>query len=217
MNEASAEVIPYEDRFDAHHDWGMNQGSRHFSGESDVWRSLRRVARRLDDLGVRYAAIGAIALFLHGYRRFTTDVDLIVTADGLEAIHARLDDLGCVRPDPARKSVRDIETGVRFDLFVTGKFPGDGQPKPVAFPDPAESSVTSAGITHVNLPTFLDLNLASGMTGGLRRMKDLANVVGLIKARSLPANLADQLDPFVRARYLEIWRELQTPDPHDLA
>ena len=30
-------------------------------------------------------------------------------------------------------------------------------------------------------------------------------------------DLADQLHPFVRDRYQEMWRELQTPDPFDRA
>jgi len=67
------------------------------------------------------------------------------------------------------------------------------------------------------LNSYINLSHASEMTGGAHRMKDLANIVGLIKARSLPADLADQLDPFVRNRYLEIWQELQVPDPEELA
>jgi len=39
------------------------------------------------------------------------------------------------------------------------------------------------------------------------RMKDLSDVLELIKILNLPANFADQLNPFVRAKYLELWNQ----------
>ena len=210
-----SEIIPYEDRLDAHSGWAMDQGDRHFARDSDVWRSLRRLADCLDDRGIRYAVIGALAMFHHGHRRFTIDVDLVATGEGLAAIHARLDELGCVRPDPARRSVRDRATGVRFDFHVAGTFPGDGRPTSVAFPDPADFQPAADGITYVDLATLLQFGLASGMTGGMHRLKDLADAVALIKSCRLPAEFVDRLDPFVRPRYREMWPELQLPDWHE--
>jgi len=32
------------------------------------------------------------------------------------------------------------------------------------------------------------------------------------RATDLPAELADELDPFVREKYLELWRAAQTPE-----
>ena len=39
------------------------------------------------------------------------------------------------------------------------------------------------------------------------RMKDLSDVLELIKILNLPANFADQLNPFVREKYLELWNQ----------
>jgi hypothetical protein len=50
----------------------------------------------------------------------------------------------------------------------------------------------------------VELKLASGMTSP-RRLKDLADVLELIKLLALPADFADQLDPFVRDKYGEFW------------
>jgi len=210
-----ADVVPYEQRLDQ--DWvrALSEGSRYFEEKSAVQDTLRRLVRRLDALNVAYAVVGGLALYRHGYRRFTDDVDLLVTADSLKLIHDRLEGLGYVSPFTGSKQLRDTENGVRIEFLVTGGFPGDGKPKPVAFPDPAAVGVESEGITYINLPTLIDLKLASGMTGGIHRGKDLIDVVELIKATKLPATLADQLNPFVRARYLEMWSELQTPDWHD--
>jgi len=53
------------------------------------------------------------------------------------------------------------------------------------------------------------LKLASGMTGGIHRMKDLADVVQLIENRRLLADFAENLNPYVREKYLELWRGIQ--------
>jgi hypothetical protein len=43
---------------------------------------------------------------------------------------------------------RDTERGVRVEFLVAGDFPGDGGPKPVAFPDPGTCSVELDGIRY---------------------------------------------------------------------
>ena len=206
------DVIPYEQRLDRDHRWALNQGGWHFHKKSDVFKTLHRLAPLLEGQGIAYAVMGGMALFEHGYERFTEDIDLLVTPEGLRAIMDRPEALGCVRPFPDRKQVWDIETGVRIDFFVTGTYPGDGKPNPVAFPDPATVGVDRDGVTYLTLPTLIELKLASGITGGVHRMRDLADAIELIKILKLPADFADQLNPFVRDRYAEYWPELQGPE-----
>ena len=45
------------------------------------------------------------------------------------------------------------------------------------------------------------------------RGKDLVDVQELIKSASLPASIAEDLHPWVRAKFLELWQLAQTPDP----
>lgn len=59
-------------------------------GEADVQRALERIARILDEKGIPYAVIGAMALNEWGYRRVTVDVDLLLTADGLRALKSEV-------------------------------------------------------------------------------------------------------------------------------
>lgn len=204
-------MIPYEDRFDLDRDWGWTQGGRHFRRDSDLFRVLRRLAGLLADRGISYAVMGGMALFEHGYERFTTDIDLLVTPEGLRAIHDRPEALGCMRPDPERKSIRDLETGVRVDFLVAGTFPGDGKPKPVAFPDPAQVGVNRDGVIYLCLPSLIELKLASGMTAGMSRLRDFADIIEWMKILKPPADFAEQLHPFVRDRFAEFWAELQKP------
>jgi hypothetical protein len=39
----------------------------------------------------------------------------------------------------------------------------------------------------------------------------MADVQELIRIVALPEALAESLDPYVRERYLELWRSVQTP------
>src|SRR4051812_45769418 len=207
-------MLVYEQILDRDRRWALDQGGLHFEGKSAVQQALRRVARRLDDLGVPYAVAGGMALFEHGFRRFTEDVDILVTREGLRMIHERLEGLGYVPPFSGSKNLRDAETGVRIEFLVAGEYPGDGKPKPVAFPDPAEVAVERDGIKYLRLARLVELKLASGMTGGVHRMKDLSDVVALIETLDLPAEFAEQLDPFVRAKFTELWKGIQQ-DRHE--
>lgn len=202
-------VPVYEDLLEHDWRWALDQGGLHFEGESGVQRTLRRIARRLDEIGVDYAVAGGMALFRHGFRRFTEDVDILVTREGLKTIHDQLEGLGYVPPFAGSKNLRDTDSGVRIEFLVAGEYPGDGKPKPVAFPDPADVGVEIEGVRFLSLPALVELKLASGMTGGIQRMKDLTDVVELITTRGLPVEFAEELNPYVRDKYLELWRGIQ--------
>ncbi len=92
---------------------------------------------------------------------------------------------------------------MKIEFLTTGDFPGDGKPKPVSFPDPQEVSFQADGISYINLPKLIELKLASGMSSP-GRLKDLADVLELIKVLNLPVEFAEQLDPFVRGKFIEL-------------
>src|SRR5262249_48321653 len=155
-----------------------------------------------------YAVVGAMAMFFHGFERFTTDVDILVRPDGLKKIHERLEGLGYLPPHAGSKHLRDTDSGVRIEFLTTGDFPGDGKPKPVAFPDPDAASVEIDGIRFLTLSALIELKLASGMTNP-GRLKDLGDVQEMIRALNLPETMADQLQPFVRDKFKELWAAVQ--------
>jgi hypothetical protein len=194
----------YEDDLSADSRWALSEGSRFFEGKGRVQEALSRITRKLNDLGVPYCVVGGMALFQHGYRRFTEDVYILVTRDGLKEIHAKLDGLGYLPPFDRSKNLRDTDLGVRIEFLIAGEYPGDGKPKPVAFPDPALAGVERDGIAYLSLPRLVELKLASGMTNP-DRMRDLSDVLELIKACGLPLAFAEELDPFVRDKYREFW------------
>src|SRR4051794_443408 len=104
-----SDVVPYEERLQADPRWALMEGSMHFERESEVQKTLIGIGRRLEQLGIPYAVAGGMALFFHGYRRFTEDVDLLVTRDSLRLIHERLEGLGYLPPFTGSKNLRATE------------------------------------------------------------------------------------------------------------
>ena len=118
---------------------------------------------------------------------------------------------GYVEKFPGSKGLRDTEHGVSIDVLLAGEYPGDGKPKPIRFPDPATIAVRGSHGAFLPLETLIELKLASGLSAP-HRLKDLADVLELIRAAGLPASLDERLDPSVRGKYAELWTAAQTRD-----
>ena len=182
---------------------GVTFAERFFMGLDEVHSAMRKLCATLESDGIPYAIAGAMALNTHGYVRTTTDIDVLMTADGLAAFKAKHLGLGWVERFPGSKGLRDTEFNVKVDVLLTGEYPGDGKPKAIRFPDPAVA-VRGEGVMVLSVKDLVELKLASGMTSP-DRLKDLADVQELIRHAQLPIELGDSLDPMVRAKYTEIW------------
>jgi len=185
-------------------DGAYDEGLRFFRGTGMVNDAVKKIARDLEARGIAYALIGAVALNRHGYQRFTSDIDLLLSVEGLERFHAELVGRGYRPAFPgARKAFRWTEANVPVEIVTTDEYPGDGKPKAVRFPDPVTEYVVLDGVRTVPLERLVELKLASGLTGR-GRLKDLADVQELTRLLNLPADFAERLDPSVRAKFLEL-------------
>jgi hypothetical protein len=185
------------------------EGLRYFMGEGTLQGTLAQVSNDMKQRGIDYMVIGAVALMAYGYPRFTEDIDLVLTSEGLEAFHRELVGLGDVPAFPgAKKRRRSTREGVSIEVILAGEYPGDGKPKPVSFPVPANSSTEIDGVRIVTLEKLIELKLASGMTAP-DRLKDLADVQELIKVRGLTADFAAALNSYVREKFLELYRAVE--------
>lgn len=181
------------------------EGLRFFMGEGILNQTIQRIKQDLERAGIDYLVIGALALNQHGYHRFTEDIDLLMTEKGLQQFQNSLVGLG-YRPafEGATRKFRTQEN-VPVEILTTDEYPGDGQPKPVRFPDPQGNFVLIEGIKTVSLEKLVELKLASGMTAP-HRLKDLADVQELIKIKKLRPDFAEKLNPYVREKFLELQR-----------
>ena len=185
------------------------EGLRYFMGEGNLHGALAQLASDLERHGIDYMVIGAVALMAYGYPRFTEDVDLVMTPEGLETFHRELVGLGYTPAfQGARKRLRATREGIPVEVITSGDYPGDGQPKPVSFPVPTGASIEIDGVRIVTLEKLIELKLASGMTAP-DRLKDLADVQELIKLRGLTSEFAEQLDPYVREQFLNLLRAVE--------
>jgi len=189
----------------------LRRGSEFFMGKGNVRAAMEKVTRLLEELEIPYAVVGAMALNEAGYERFTQDVDLLLTREGLERFRQRWLGRGYTEKFEGSRGMRDTENGVSIDVVIAGEFPGDGKPKPVAFPDPAVEARRGERVRVLPLERLIELKLASGISAP-HRLRDLADVLEVIRARALPADFESRLDESVRAKFRELWLAAQTGD-----
>ncbi len=191
---------------------GVEYCGRFFVGESEAHKALYKLAALLDAEQLPYAIIGAFALLEYGHRRVTVDVDLVMREEDLQRFKERHLGKGYAERVEGTGKLIDTELKVNVNVLSTGRFPGDGKPKPIAFPDPATTAVRGARFALLPMPRYIELKLASGMTAP-HRGKDLVDIQELIRSASPGREVADTLHPWVHAKFLELWELAQINDP----
>ena len=185
-----------------------------FMAKSPIHLAMNRLSKTLGEMQIPFAIAGAMAANAHGHRRTTADVDILITTEDLARFKSEHIGRGWVDKFEGSKNFRDAVAGVDIDALLTGQFPGDGKPKPVSFPHPADvAEVSEEGIPYLSLPALLELKLASGMTT-THRMQDLADVMQLIRAQELPESYAKNLNPYVADKYRELWEAAQVDEEY---
>jgi hypothetical protein len=172
-------------------------------GESNVHQALLRICDALRAADIPHAVVGALALGQYGYRRTTEDVDLLLTPDGLARFKQLHLGRGWVEKFQGSRGMRDTVARVDIDVVLSGEYPGDGKPKPVAFPDPEKVALHGERVSLLPLERLVELKLASGISAP-HRLRDLADVLELVRIRGLDESFAEALDPSVRAKYFEL-------------
>jgi hypothetical protein len=182
--------------------------------KSPIHEAMRLLNRTFSDMNISFAIASAMAANAHGHRRTTADVDILIRSEDLQRFKDVHIGRGWVNKFEGSKNFRDAVNGVDIDALITGQFPGDGKPKSIAFPDPKDvAEIHEDGIPYISLPTLLNLKIASGMTAA-HRLQDLADAIQLIKAKRLPIEFASDLDPFVQAKFHELWHAAQVNDDY---
>jgi hypothetical protein len=95
-----------------------------FMKTGKVHRATLELARRLDAAQIPYAIADAMALGAHGYERMTTDVDILLTRDGLARFKRAHLGRGYVEKFAGSNGMRDTENDVPIDVLIAGISPG---------------------------------------------------------------------------------------------
>ena len=152
-------------------------------GHGRILEAAQYVTRVLDDAGLTGAIVGGVAVVLHGYVRTTLDVDLWADAP-TRTVAARLRAAG-LEFDPDKREFR--RAGVPVHLRRTRD---PKAPRPQRFQ-------MRRGVRVVALDALIEMKLRSGLRSPARA-QDLADVVGLIRARGLSKRFAARLSPDLR-------------------
>ncbi|MBI3270451.1 MAG: hypothetical protein HYZ53_15690 [Planctomycetes bacterium] len=169
----------------------------------DIATVLQELTRRLDEEGIPFAIIGALAMRHHGYVRHTEDIDILTTPEGLDRIHERLVGRGYVPRAPGlRKKLRESEHRVNIDVIQAGEHAGSKESS-LVFPDPrSDRFVVFKGQRVPDLALLIEFKLTSGIYGN--RPQDLGDVFQLIKANRLRKPFVRKLPQELRAKFLEL-------------
>jgi hypothetical protein len=136
--------------------------------------------------------LGGVAVFLHGYRRTTADVD--VFADDSERVASALMELGATWDETRREHTLG---GIPVHI-VTVRETGD---------EPTRISEIE-GVRVVGLADLIRYKLRSGLRS-VARAKDLADVVELIKAIPLDKSFAGKLPTELRNEFKQLVESIE--------
>lgn len=170
--------------------------------QETLWTTAQECHRRLRDAGVPHAIVGGIAVCLHGYRRSTVDVDLLVRSEDTAAIRGALEAAGYTWSDANREFIG--QAGVPVQFLTCGE--RAGKDSEVSLPDPSLPASTQEieGLPVLSLARLIEIKLACGL-GDLRRLhRDLADVVELILVHGLSRSFARHLHKSLREPFRKL-------------
>ena len=173
-------------------------------GNSDVWDTARDCAKALRQRGLPMAVVGGVAVCLHGYRRNTVDVDMLVRREDATAVRETLEQAGYVWNPEEREFVGSA--GIPVQFLLSGEPAGDDSSYGVYLPDPSEPQVTTEleELPVISLSRLIALKLACGLGNVRRTYRDLADVVELIAANHLGRDFARHLPKSLRKEFREL-------------
>jgi len=159
---------------------------------------LPSLARDFEECGIDYCIVGSLAVRLHNYLRFGSDIDVLVSKETFPKIAQMFIGHGySYRPGSAQHLYYEFLGGkIPLDVYVEGERRGGGLP----LPDPRGSRVRFLSRWYASLPLLITLKI---------RADDLGDVFQMIEENELREDFTDRLEPDVREKFVEMLRELE--------
>jgi hypothetical protein len=201
-----AVVETFEERLGRNINLALAEGDLYFQRQGSVWQSLRSLAQLLDQCEVPYLVVGALSIFHHGYRRFTHNVNVVISDEASHRLDGHLSSQ-YYRPNSISRRFIDLQSGVSTFFSCEGDPPGGIEWRSVRIPSPTLHFEVEERIRFANLPTLISLKLASGLSNP-RRLRDIADVQEMIKELCLVESFAEKLHKDVRDEFVTMCREI---------
>ncbi|HJT34199.1 MAG TPA: hypothetical protein VJ783_19285 [Pirellulales bacterium] len=177
----------------------------HLLENETLWELVERVHRRLTTEAIEHAIVGGVAVCLHGYRRDTVGLDLLVDPKDTTALRSALAADG-IEWHPAVKEFRSA-AGVPVQCVLAGEAQGPGQE--AQFPSPSDPKfiTTIEELPVLSLAALVQSKIACGL-GNLRRThRDFADVVELVAVHELDSSFDRLLHKSVRKEFRALVRQ----------
>ncbi len=171
-----------------------------------LWELAGRVHRVLARQGIAHAIVGGVAVCLHGYRRNTVDLDLLIRREDSARLRSALR-AEQIQWLAAKKEFRST-SGVAVQLVIAGESEGPGQEATFPSPSDAKHVIAIEGLPVLSLPQLIQAKLACGLGDMRRTHKDFADVVELIAIHRLDGSFARLLHKSVRKEFRQLVRRV---------
>ena len=169
-----------------------------------LWQVTETCHTLLEQAGIPHLVVGGVAVCLHGYRRNTVDLDLLVRPVDQAQIREVLLAGGFSWHETSREF--RSQSGVPVQFLLSGDSAGKGAIVRLPDADDSQSEEVIESLPVISLPRLIEMKLACGV-GNLRRThKDFADVVELIVLRQLDGSFARFLHKSLRKTYRELVR-----------
>jgi hypothetical protein len=172
-----------------------------------LWKTAQRVHDELDAGGIPHAIAGGVAVSLHGYRRNTVDVNLLLRKEDAEVVKSSMTSAGFLGDEHQREFRSAAGTPIQF--LIAGEPAGDGSV--VKLPDPSAQGVTemAEGLPVLSLARLIESKIAAGEGNVRRAFKDFADVVELAAIHRLDGDFARFLHRSVRKQFRQLVKRAQ--------
>jgi len=160
---------------------------------------IEYIARDLDENGIDYCIIGGMSLGIHNFKRYTSDIDILLSKTGFKKLKETFIGRGySYRPGSEKNLYYHVHTGTKIpiDILVEGDNNG------IIMPHPKSVRQKLSGIWWITLPNLINFKLTAG------RSQDINDVIRLIMANELTEEYSEQLRVDVRESFLKLLGEI---------
>lgn len=173
-------------------------------GNENLWKLVERIHGLLERKGIVHAIVGGVAVCLHGYRRNTVDLDLLIRPEDTAKVRSALEAEGLKWM--AADNEFHSASGVPVQFVLAGESEGPGQP--AKFPSPGDAKYLTIidELPVLSLAQLVQAKIACGRGDMRRTHKDFADVVELIAIHRLDGSFARFLHKSVRKDFRELMR-----------